>query len=187
MFTSIRTFYCLTARHLYRLQILTIFRPASASQVVYTHLLFAIHSRQTHFFLLFIFRVFLPLLCVLLFLYLAAVAFLLLAALLIVGGKTAFVTSESRMCGHFFFKRGLLRWDTLTSSSLPSSSPSSDSSLSSKNLDLVSPTSLEEDEQEGPASPSALLHFSCPLELPDPPQSPAGGGEGERSDGREQQ
>lgn len=85
------------------------------------------------------------------------------------------------------FLKGLLQWDTLTSSSLPSSSPSSDSSLSSKNFDLVSPTSLEEDEQEGPASPSALLHFSCPLELPDPPQSPAGGGEGEHSDGREQQ
>lgn len=65
--------------------------------------------------------------------------------------------------------------DALTSSSLPSSSPSSDSSLSSKNFDLVSPASLEEEEeQEGPASPSALLHFSRPLELPGPPQSAGG-------------
>lgn len=78
------------------------------------------------------------------------------------------------MCHHHF--EGLQWWDALTSSSLPSSSPSSDSSLSSKNFDLVSPASLEEEEQEGPASPSALLHFSCPLELPEPPQSAAGGG-----------
>lgn len=67
------------------------------------------------------------------------------------------------------------RWrGALTSSSLPSSSPSSDSSLSSKNFDLASPTSLDDEEQEGPASPSALL-FSCPLELPEPPQSVAAG------------
>lgn len=62
-----------------------------------------------------------------------------------------------------------------TSSSLPSSSsPSSDSSLSSKNLDLESPAAFEaKEEQEGPASPSALPAFSSPLELPDPPQSAA--------------
>lgn len=69
-----------------------------------------------------------------------------------------------------------LLWDhsdwcrLITSSSLPSSSssPSSDSSLSSKNLDLPSPASFDKEEQEGPASPSVLLAFSAPLELPDP-------------------
>lgn len=69
--------------------------------------------------------------------------------------------------------RNLFWSPALTSSSLPSSSsPSSDSSLSSKNLDFESPAALEDkEEQEGPASPSALPAFSSPLELPDPPQS----------------